>query len=374
MHVALCLFRYFPHGGMQRDLMATAVLLRERGHEVTVYCHTWDAAEPAEFAVEVLRASGRSNHARARSFTRALAERLRAARPDVVVGFDKMPGLDLYFAADPCYVARTATRPWPYRLTPRYRVFQQLEAAVFGESGAQILLLDERERATYQRCFATPDRRFTSLPPGVAADRRHDEHAAERRRRGRAALGLDQDAFVLLVLAANFELKGLDRALLALSSLPEELRARTHLLAVGEGASPRWSRAAADLGLAETCTFSPARDDVPDLLQAADLLVHAARRDTTGTVLMEAAVAGLPSLCTAACGYAARVEAAGAGVVLGEPFEQNALDRALLELRSADLGPLKAAALRYAASVDLHAMHARIVDATEQVYSERGAT
>ena len=99
MNVALALFRYFPHGGMQRDLAATARLLRDRCHEVTVFCHTLDGSPPTDVEVEVLPAPGRSNHSRARAFARALEHRLSVRRPDVVVGFDKMPGLDLYFAA-----------------------------------------------------------------------------------------------------------------------------------------------------------------------------------------------------------------------------------------------------------------------------------
>ena len=371
MNVALALFRYFPHGGMQRDLVATARALRARGHEVRVFCHTVEGDPPAGIPVEVLPASGRSNHARARAFARALERRLATTRPDVVVGFDKMPGLNLYFAADPCYVARTASRPWPYRLTPRYRCFAALERAVFTEGGAQVLLLDERERANFQRVYGTADSRFTLLPPGVARDRRRGDDATARRARCREALGLDQRAFVLLLLASNFRLKGLDRALQALRALPRAVLERTHLVAAGEGPSDAWGRAVNQLGLEARCTLLNATDDVPDLLQAADLLIHPARRDTTGTVLMEAVAAGLPVLCTGTCGYAARVAAAGAGVVIAEPFEQATLDQSLHALRTATLEPLRHAALRYADEVDLHSMHARVAEQIERAAMKR---
>ncbi|MAD32250.1 MAG: hypothetical protein CMJ88_00635 [Planctomycetes bacterium] len=371
MNVALALFRYFPHGGMQRDLAATARLLRDRGHEVTVFCHTLDGSPPTDVEVEVLPAPGRSNHSRARAFARALEHRLSVRRPDVVVGFDKMPGLDLYFAADPCFVTRTADRPWPYRLTPRSRCFTALESSVFGDGGADVLLLDERERDNYQRVYGTADARFTLLPPGVARDRRMDADAASRRARARAALRLEDDVFVLLHLAANFHLKGLDRALHALRALPEALRAQTHILAVGEGPTDKWSRAIDRLGLSGRCTLAAARDDVPDLLQAAELLIHPARHDTTGTVLMEAVVAGLPVLCTDACGYATRINDAGAGVVIREPFTQAALDSALASMRAAALDPYRRAALRYADAVDLHSMHDRVVAQIERAATRR---
>ena len=369
MHVALCLFRYFPYGGMQRDLIATALALRDRGHEVTIFCHTWEGAQPDALEVEVLSTTGVSNHARARSFARSMSARRAQLKPDVVLGFDKMPGLDLYFAADPCYVARTAGRPWPYRLLPRHRTFCALERAVFGAGGPRVLLLDERERARFERSYGTAQDRFALLPPGVRRDRRRGDDATQRRARCRGTLGLGADEFVLLLLASNYRLKGLDRCLLGLDALPAELRARTRLLAVGAGDDRAWRRQVRRRGLGARCLLLPGRDDVPDLLQAADLLVHPARRDTTGTVLLEAIAAGLPVLCSDACGYAQRVRDAGAGVVVESPFDQARFDRALHHLRTRSLTSMREAALRYADRVDLHGMHTQIVSEVELVAS-----
>ena len=374
MDVALALFRYFAHGGMQRDAVAAARALARRDHSVRIYCHTLEGEAPSDVRFEVLPAGGRSNHARARSFAAALRARLADAPADVVVGFDKMPGLDLYFAADPCFVARTSSRPLPYRWTPRYRTFAALEAEVFAGDDTRVMLLDDRQRDDYQRIYGTPDARFVTLPPGIAQDRRRGPDAAAQRRRGREALDVPEDACVLLTLAANFELKGLDRAMIGLASLDTATRSTALLVAVGEGPARAWRRRAARLGLSGRCLLLAGRDDVPDLLQAADLLVHPARRDTTATVLLEAVAAGLPVLCTDACGYAPHVRAAGAGVVLPEPFGQPAFDEALGALITADRAPLRDAALRYAASVDLHGMHERIAEEVERRYASGAAT
>src|SRR5262249_6126580 len=78
---------------------------------------------------------------------------------------------------------------------------------------------------------------------------------------------------------------------------------------------------------------------VPELMAAADLLVHPARLDVTGTVIVEALSNQLPVVTTANCGYARYVRASGAGVVLSEPFRQEALNDALID---ADPGKLAA--------------------------------
>ena len=64
-------------------------------------------------------------------------------------------------------------------------------------------------------------------------------------------------------------------------------------------------------------------------MAAADLLVHPARHDTTGTVILEAIVNGLPVVTTSICGYPQHVDAAEAGIVINEPFGYNAFAAAL---------------------------------------------
>ncbi|MFT4516304.1 MAG: UDP-glucose:(heptosyl)LPS alpha-1,3-glucosyltransferase [Planctomycetota bacterium] len=366
MRVAFVLFRYFAFGGMQRDMLATAELCAARGHDVTVFCYGWEGGRPRGVKVAVLQILGRANHVRAARFDRALRERLAAGRPDVVIGFDKMSGLDMYFAADPCFVARTASRPWPYRLLPRYRAFRRLEEAVFGpESQTQILLLDPAERSKFQSVWHTAGERFVALPPGIARDRCKGADAAALRRAGRQEFDVGDNDQLVLLLGANFLLKGLDRAMHAVADLPDELRARTRLLAVGQDA-PKWaSTLAAKLGIDGQVTMTPGRQDIPRLLQAADLLLHPAHRDTTGTVLLEAVVAGLPVLCSADCGYAHHITASQCGYVEANWGRDSGAQQRFVELLQQDTTQMRTAALRYAGQHDLHAMHEEICDRLE---------
>ena len=61
---------------------------------------------------------------------------------------------------------------------------------------------------------------------------------------------------------------------------------------------------------------------MPAFLLAADLLLHPAYHENTGTILLEALVSGLPILTTDVCGYAHYVQEAKAGCVLTSPFQQ----------------------------------------------------
>jgi UDP-glucose:(heptosyl)LPS alpha-1,3-glucosyltransferase len=64
-------------------------------------------------------------------------------------------------------------------------------------------------------------------------------------------------------------------------------------------------------------------------MAAADVFVHPARYDTTGTVILEAIVNGLPVITTSSCGYAKHVNSANAGIVVQEPFRSQTLVAAL---------------------------------------------
>ena len=76
------------------------------------------------------------------------------------------------------------------------------------------------------------------------------------------------------------------------------------------------------------------REDVPDAMSAADLLVHPARLDVTGQVILEALINGLPVITSEVCGFAQFVNDAAAGILIREPFDKSEFERALDEMMS----------------------------------------
>ena len=111
-------------------------------------------------------------------------------------------------------------------------------------------------------------------------------------------------------------------------------------------------------------SFLAGRDDIPRFLLGADLLIHPAYAENTGTVLLEAVVAGLPVLTTAVCGYAQYVAGAGAGRVLSEPFEQQALDAALADLLTDNAlrAAMARSGLAWAETADIYSLPERAAD------------
>ncbi|MDT3670427.1 MAG: glycosyltransferase family 4 protein [Aromatoleum sp.] len=366
MQLAFCLYKFFPFGGLQRDFLRIALACQARGHAIRVYTLHWEGDVPPDFEVIRVPVWAITNPTRNEKFTAWVQQDLARRPGDRVVGFNKMPGLDVYYAADPCFEdkARTLRNPL-YRLSRRYRHFAAYERAVFApEVHTEILMISAAQQPLFMQHYGTPARRFHLLPPGIAPDRRAPANAAEIRAEFRRDFKLGERDLLLVQIGSGFKTKGLDRSLKALASLPEPLKQRTRLIAIGQDDPKPFLVQMHTLGLGNRVSILQGRNDIPRFLLGADLLIHPAYNENTGTVLLEALVAGLPVLASAACGYAHYIEDADAGRVVPAPFEQAALDRMLSQMLADDAARAKWSAngLVFADRADLYGLPERAAD------------
>jgi len=347
MRIAIGIVKLFPEGGLQRDCIRLARILVARGHEVTVFTseNKWPFDRPP-CPIVLLPVRAYTNHRIDLNFAKRLAA-ATAGGFDRVIGFNKLTGLDFYYCGDPSILDRG--RSLIERLLPRHRVQTMLEQESFGPlQRTQIFALTKSSADSYQRNWRTQEQRITVLQPSIDPARQRPElRSAIHRAAVRAKFGLSKDRMVWLWVGAQAQVKGLDRALVALQSTPN-----TTLLVAGIAPN---SREAAQV--LRTLTRKPSpdsvrflgfREDIPELMAAADVLVHPSRLDVTGQVILEAIVNGLPAVVTGLCGFAEHVEKSGAGIVLPEPFMQSALNLALARLRDPALAEtMSLAGIRY---------------------------
>ena len=167
MKIGFVLFDYFPFGGLERDCFRIASICAEQGHEVTIFTRTWQGEQPAHMKVELLGRHGLTIPARNRHFARRLAEILEQRELDGVAGFNRLPGLDVYYGADPCYAAALEAKPFWKRWLPRYRQYLAFERAVFQRGGRTVILqYIPRDISLYKKLYGTEDR-FHVLPPNA---------------------------------------------------------------------------------------------------------------------------------------------------------------------------------------------------------------
>lgn len=373
MRLAFALYKYFPFGGLARDFMRIAKICVSKGYVVDVYAMEWEGELISDFNINVLTCSGWSNHARVASFQKQLSEKIQNKSYDAVIGFNKMPDLDVYYAADPCYVDRFVDKPSINKLNPRYRFYASVEKAVFGaESETICLMISDGQTKLFKKHYQTPESRLVMLPPGIDRNRRRPVDANERKRCFREQHHITQQDYILLMVGTGFKTKGVDRAIAALASLPDSLLDKTHLMVVGEDNIPSYEGMAKGKGVANKVHFLGGRSDVPEFLLSADILLHPARKENTGTVILEAMVAGLPMLVTDVCGYAKYVERSKGGSVIPSPFKQHILNEMLINmLTSTEKLKWSKNALSFADIADLYSMPEKAVEAIEQVVREK---
>lgn len=361
MQIAFCIYHVRRYGGRQRHLLRFVEELSRRGHHCRIYAASSEWASDEDVDLRIVPVRAMRPHRFEQKFHSWVMQDLKADPVDGVVGFQKMPGLDFYFCADSCYLDTVMReRSALYRRGGRYVHYVNWERAVFGPpSKTQLLLHSPRTAQLFVQHYGTEANRMQILPPGVSRHHAPGSNAPHRRKTTRDSFSIDQRDLTLLFIASSFQDKGLERVVRAQAQMrKQQPNAETRLLVVGNDKPGRYRALAKRFGISEAVTFLGPRDDVADLMQAADVLVHPAISDAEGSVLLEALVAGLPVIATSASGYTDHVAAANAGIVLRDPFSQREMADALM--RFVD-GVFRAQcadrALRYAADNDLYSMY-----------------
>ena len=377
MKLAFTMFKYFPYGGLQRDCLRIAELCLKAGAEIDIYAARLQG-EPPQTPPGInfyhLPGKGLSHHRQYLSFSDRVRDKVKTNGYQAVVGFNKMPGLDLYYAADPCYAETVKGKSFFYRLTSRFRVLSEFERVVFAPDEETVILsISEMQRDFFQAIYHTPAERFCDLPPGVPADRLLPPKSRELGDSLRQELTIGSDELIVLMVGSGFKRKGVDRALNAFKALPDHILQKSRLVVVGDDRLDYYRKMARKIGVGERVIFTGGRTDVSRFLAAADVFLHPAYQENAGLVLIEALAASLPVLVTAVCGYSVHVERADAGYLVVEPFVQAELDRLLLQmLDSASQRDLWSKNARnYVAKTDLFSLAERAAEKIMEVARKR---
>lgn len=349
MKVGLFLHRYFPFGGQQRDFLGVAQALIACGYipEIFVRDSTDPIPLPDGIPIHPIHCGAWSNAGRAKQFSRkasSLADRLGV---DVRLGFVKMQKLDFYFCADPCLKAKVSH--WK-GLFPRYRTYLELEAETFRREGnTRYFALSQEQVDEYAENYGVDRRRFEVLLPNLHPSLQNGSSDREAGLR-------------VLFVGSDFRRKGLDR-LLAACALVDVRHSgmQPEVIIVGKGDVP------SDLcENVEKCGWKiravGPQLDVRPYYATSSVLIHPARSEPGGLVLLEAMSQGLPVVATDVCGYARFVREANAGWVLSEPEVTTVLPKVLQELVSSPsiLVEKGAHALSYVHKRDFFSSHQHI--------------
>lgn len=159
-----------------------------------------------------------------------------------------------------------------------------------------------------------------------------DQHAAAR-----LALDLPGGRLAALFIGAlGDRRKGFDVLFRAWCDLARDPHWDVDLVVAGSGGEKdAWMRRASEQGVRDRLRFLGFRQDIQEVIAAADLLVHPARYEPYGLGIHESLCRGVPALVTEICGIAEQYPRELAGLVVPAPPDPRSLVVALRAWRSA---------------------------------------
>ncbi len=357
-------------------MLAMAQEARVRGHQVTVFCGEWDGNKPQGIEVVIVQSRGgfgKANTNHVNSFVRNFEHIYQSNNFDLLVGFNKMPDLDVYFAGDSCFAQKVyEERSWLYRLTPRARLYLNYEKAVFGSaSKTYILSIADTEHKVFARYYATERSRFHALPPGISRAQFFCQDPLLARKKIRGELGVDDNTNIILCLGSGFKTKGLDRSIAAFSLLQNESASNYALVVVGADNPRRYAAQAQRLGVSKQVIFLGGRKDIADILQATDVLLHPAYRELAGNVILEAMLAGKPVVTTDVCGFAHYVDEYNMGLVISAPYNLEQIVTALHKVLHINTSLWQSHAQEFATTADVFTRQVQAINTLEKLVEQK---
>lgn len=124
------------------------------------------------------------------------------------------------------------------------------------------------------------------------------------RQAARVQTGLDPDRFWILAVAQARSEKRIERLIQVVHDVVKARpQARIGFVYVGDGPPvAAYKQQVMALGLQDICVFAGRQNDVRPYFRAADLMVHAAERESFGLAIVEAMACGIPVIASAALG------------------------------------------------------------------------
>lgn len=312
MKIALAHRRLEFRGGTERVFYRTAEGLRDRGHEVHLFCQSFPIDPPAGVVAHLV--PGLSWPRTARLVTFAYLAPLVIGRHDcdVVVSFDRLVKQDLFrsgggphrFYIDKMNQHGARWKSLWYNLSPYHRLIFAIERRQASSRGSRkIVVASEQIKREIIEAFGVAETKVTVIPNGVDHERFHPRLRRDSGQRIRRELGIAKDSRVVLFVGTGFSRKGLDRLL---RLWHEPLLPNTYLLVVGNDAHLPAYRAA--WRKSPYVIFTGPRANIEEYYAAADLLALPSVQEAFGNVILEALASGLPVVTMPGVGASDKVE------------------------------------------------------------------
>lgn len=311
-------------GGAERYTIDVAHALAARGHGVTLIASDFSGDISTQVGRVQLTLSTASKTRRYTQFLDQLDAHLQATAYDVVHAMLPVRQCDVYHPHAGLAVAAVETGHEKHagvkravaklfnRFNPKRQKFAAIERALLESQNRPITIcLSDYIRRDVQRYYTLRESDLATLFNAVDLQRFDPGARPDERQKAREQLTLRPRQVAALMIANDFERKGLREAIEATAHVKEN---RLKLIAMGKQRPGTYVQLAESLGL--QMIFCGAFDDVYPFYAAADFFVLPTKHDPCSLVVLEALAMGLPVISTKQNGATEIMEQGVHGFVL----------------------------------------------------------
>lgn len=382
-------------GGAERYTLDLAAAMAERGHEVSLLASSFgggplpDGRGPlgrGSLPSIRLEAGGLTRLGRYVRFLDSLDAHLRENSYDVIHAMLPVRRCDVYHphagveaealaTAHLKYtgaVQRTAARAFNAVNFKRCR-FVQLERELLSRSTPPtIICLSDYVRSAVLKHYSLPESKLATIVNGVDLKRFDPDARPSARGEVRSRFSIPPEAVVTLMIAQDFERKGLREAIEATAIVADP---RLRLLVVGRDNPAKYGKLARQRGITNRIIFAGATSDPYSFYRAADFFILPTRHDPCSLVVLEALAMGLPVVSTKQNGACEVMGNGREGFIIDDPHDVPALAAAVREVMDDDRRREMAGACRTLRSALSHELHVeKVLRLYEVVLAGRGSS
>jgi UDP-glucose:(heptosyl)LPS alpha-1,3-glucosyltransferase len=346
MKIALAHKRLELRGGTERVLYRTAEGLRDRGHEVHLFCQQFPIQPPPGVWAHRVPGISRPRSLRALTFAVIAPRTIAKHQCDVVMSFDRTLSQDIFRSGGgprKLLLEKLKNHSGPlrrlwYSISLYHSLTVHLEALqVRNNKSGKIIAVCEQIKREFIDLYGIPEEQMVVIHNGVDTVRFNPRRRLHEGRRLRDELKIPADAPVALFVGTGFRRKGLNRLLdlWERRELPG-----VYLLVVGNDARlaryrKQWSEEAKVI-------FAGRQERVEDYYACGDLLVLPAVQEAFGNVVLEAMAAGLPVVASAEVGAMNGMDGPLAEGIVSDPDDPAELKQRILAMLDRARWPLLA--------------------------------
>lgn len=322
-------------GGAEKYAATVTRWLLDAGHEVHVYATEADVDElPPGTPVQWVRPFCPPGFGwlRAHLFARASEAALKPGNFDLIIGFNKVWYVHAYLAVGGAHPATLACNSQRFRspliragwwltkwLSPKQWVFRWIAHKQFASAQRAHIVAPANVVAEHFVQYHGVPREEMSVVYNALDSLATLPDAALARTAFRERHGFGPNDVVLLFVARNYELKGLEPLLEAFAKVADQA-SNARLIVCGSRRDRRFRRQATRLGIQDRVLFLGFVDEIRECFAGCDLFTFPTFYDPCSLVVLEAMNAGLPVITTKQNGAGELLTEGEDGYVINSPW------------------------------------------------------